>query len=94
MTTPPIFPRVLRGLSLIFLPMATMGASCGAQQSDLTRRASFDLNCPEAQLQTVDLGSGTQGVEGCGQKATYVEKCDGQPGHFGTTCGWVLNGKR
>jgi|SRR6478609_2042011 len=85
---------IVRLLALIVLPSITMGASCGAEQSDLTRRASFDLSCPEAQLRTIDLGGGTQGVQGCGKKATYVEKCDGQPGYIGTSCGWVLNGAR
>ena len=68
-------------------------ASFAADQSDLTRRAAFDLSCPEGQLRTVDLGGGTQGVMGCGMKATYVEKCNGQRGHMGTTCGWELNSK-
>ena len=69
-------------------------ASFGANQADLGRRASFDLNCPEGQIRTVDLGGGSQGVEGCGKRATYVEKCDGQPGYMGTTCGWVLNNQQ
>jgi hypothetical protein len=33
----------------------------------------------------------TYGVEGCGQRATYVESC--QPRSWGLDCTWVLNGE-
>ena len=44
--------------------------------------------------------SGTRGVSGCGQKATYIESCDTtqQRGLIGSAvapkapCTWVLNG--
>jgi hypothetical protein len=68
-----------------------MGAMCAAQESDLLKRASFDLSCPESSIQTVDLGTDTKGVQGCGKKATYVERCNGQRGNMLTTCSWVLN---
>jgi hypothetical protein len=63
----------------------------GAPTEHLTQRASFDLNCPESQINVVDLGGKTKGVTGCGKKATYVETCTGQKGEFATTCSWVLN---
>lgn len=36
------------------------------------RRASFDLQCEESQLQWRYLGSETVGYEGCGRTITYV----------------------
>ena len=42
----------------------------------LRQRAAFDLGCPEAELTLVPLADGdlpaSQGVTGCGKKATYV----------------------
>ncbi len=35
------------------------------------KRASFEMQCPESELQVVDLGSWTVGVTGCGKKAVY-----------------------
>jgi hypothetical protein len=49
----------------------------------LKERAAFDLNCPKDQLQTTELGSmATQGVSGCGRRATYVQAATGQ---------WIMN---
>lgn len=62
-----------------------------ADQSTLPDRAAFDMQCPKQQLNVVELDEGTFGVTGCDKRATYVSACDGQPGHFGTTCKWVQN---
>ncbi len=35
------------------------------------KRAAFELQCPEEQLQLVELGDGTVGVTGCGRRAVY-----------------------
>lgn len=51
-------------------------------QSGGTKRASFDLQCPEGQLQSVDLGGGTIGVTGCGKRAVYK---------WVSRVGWVNN---
>ena len=60
--------------------------ACGASSADKLRdRASFDLDCPKSKLQLKKLDSRTAGVRGCGQRATYVEVCDG------ASCTWVLN---
>lgn len=42
------------------------------QIRNLRTRAAHDLNCGEAKLQIRELGRGTQGVSGCGQRATYL----------------------
>jgi hypothetical protein len=36
-----------------------------------TKRAAFELDCPQAQLRVVDLGADVVGVEGCGKRAVY-----------------------
>lgn len=42
-------------------------------QDRLIPMAVFQLNCPERDLTVVDLGRGEKaGVEGCGQRATYL----------------------
>ena len=48
------------------------------------KRASFELECPESQLQVIDLGSDSAsiGVTGCGKKAVYK---------FAGNRGWVNN---
>jgi len=35
-------------------------------------RASFDLSCPVEQLDMVDLGDNSIGVQGCGKRVTYA----------------------
>jgi hypothetical protein len=69
-------------------------AGCYAQaaRGDLVNRAAFDLGCESSKLRYTPINSHTQGVVGCGKRATYVESCDGQRTHLGTTCTWVLNG--
>ncbi len=38
----------------------------------LLSRASFDLDCPAADLVVVELSWQTRGVRGCGRQASYV----------------------
>jgi hypothetical protein len=38
----------------------------------LRSRASYELQCPENQLQITDLGDQTAGVDGCGRRGVYV----------------------
>ncbi len=70
--------------------------SCGgASNGQLKSRASFDLNCPNAQLQIVEIDDKTRGVTGCGGRNTYVEDCE-REGAFGwrSGCTWVMNATR
>lgn len=62
-----------------------------AGKASLSKRASFDMSCPAADLQYVDVGTGpswttvgysTVGVSGCEKKATYI---------FVNNSKWVLN---
>ncbi len=66
---------------------------CAASESALVRRAAFDLDCPEADLHVVDLDGDVRGVKGCGRQATYVSRCNGQPGYIGTTCSWMMDNR-
>jgi hypothetical protein len=38
----------------------------------LKKQASFDMNCPEDQLQVAETGTYKYGVKGCGKRATYA----------------------
>ena len=49
----------------------------------LRSRASFDLRCPAPQLRVTELDNRTAGVEGCGQRATYIYNSPANT--------WVLN---
>jgi hypothetical protein len=77
----------MRG-SLVLAAVLLAGlAACPAVQrheDTLRTRAAFDLQCPAAQLKLKQLDSEVAGVEGCGQRATYLY--NGQAG------GWILNG--
>ena len=58
----------------------------------LTKRASFDLQCPEETLETVDLGAGrTYGVRGCSKQATYVAGPGCRFGNPASACQWIMN---
>lgn len=43
-----------------------------ASASSLTKRASFELDCPAEKLTVAELDYNTQGISGCGRKAVYV----------------------
>ncbi|HEX3763787.1 MAG TPA: hypothetical protein VHW23_34060 [Kofleriaceae bacterium] len=74
----------MRALSALFVAVATLGTGCAAAQlhrDTLDSRASFDFRCPPEQLKITEIDLHTAGVEGCGQRATYI--------HNGDT--WVMN---
>ncbi|MCC7381175.1 MAG: hypothetical protein IT384_05060 [Deltaproteobacteria bacterium] len=89
--------------ALILFVFAVLGVSCAhATREQLARRASFDLDCAESQLEMVEIDSRTMGVRGCGKKAVYVEDCrqgamaQGTAGQMQAStyekdCTWVLN---
>jgi len=78
-----LFARVV---SILAVP-SLFFACGGATVEQLGPRASFDLNCPPNQLSIVKLDNRTIGVQGCGQRATYIENCSMIDGY----CTWVLN---
>ncbi len=72
---------------------STLGVGC-VTRSDLIRRASFDLNCPEERIATTDLGNDTIGVDACGQQVTYVLACEQREWGQCRTGRWVMNNAR
>lgn len=82
---------------------AVLGVGCAhATREQLARRASFDLDCAEGQLEMVEIDSRTVGVRGCGRKAVYIEDCrqgamaqgtaqQMQASTYEKDCTWVLN---
>ena len=58
-----------------------MGLSCASDS--LRAKAASDLHCEEDQLQVSKRTELAQDVNGCGQQATYVRKCDG--------CEWAMS---
>ena len=80
----------LVGLSMVVL--GACAASTNATRDQLSKRASFDLDCPGESLEFVEIDARTTGVRGCDQRATYVESC--KPcanGYVGCECSWILN---
>ena len=69
---PSLIGGVLLGVSLSACVLATSKESFVKTQ---LKRAAFDLNCKEDQVEVTELQSGTyssvMGASGCGQKATY-----------------------
>jgi len=53
--------------------------SCATFEERVTavkKRASFDLDCPEQQLEFSQLSPHVVGVKGCGKRKSYTVKCD------------------
>ena len=70
--------------------LVAVSVGCGATRDQLVRRASYDMSCPETQIQVYEIDNRTRGVQGCGQRATYIESCT-DPARASNTCTWVLN---
>ena len=71
----------LAGLLAAASGCATAGPATETSMQNLRNKASFDMNCPAAELSIVHLSGqcGTtsynmcmQGVTGCGQRASYL----------------------
>lgn len=65
----------MRVFSALFVVTVALGAGCAASRAHrntLDSRASFDLRCPAEQLKVTEIDLQTAGVEGCGQRATYI----------------------
>ena len=71
----------IRWFSLVVVSLALSLGGCAtpawtvegfkAPDSGGIKRAAYELECPEPQLQLSDLGDSTVGVTGCGKKAIY-----------------------
>jgi len=81
---------------MLLLIVAGCGGSLGgwshATGEQLTRRASFDLDCASSNLRYNRIDAQTQGVVGCGKHATYLESCTKTAASVDPECTWVLNG--
>jgi hypothetical protein len=88
--------------SFILALLLFQSACAAATLEQLRRRASFDLDCPEGELEVVELDERTKGVRGCGRRATYIEHCDrvyteqtigaqSSGSTAKTDCTWVMN---
>ncbi len=56
---------------LVVAPLVLLG--CGIAASKVGARATFDLQCPEAQLELTEIKSEEMyGARGCGRQGTYV----------------------
>ena len=73
------------------LVLVGCGATTGATDGQLVRRAAFDLNCSAREITLVTIDEQTEGVTGCGQRATYVQRCSHDAYGGDQECTWVLN---
>jgi hypothetical protein len=84
----------MRKALLTAAALAGLLSACddAATLEQLRARAAYDLDWPRTNITTVTIDDRTQGVSGCGQRATYVETCD-RIGQYGVKddCTWVLN---
>jgi hypothetical protein len=80
-------------MKAVVAALLTFGAGLGCATTSvhpLTRRASFDFQCPQDQLRYMEIDRRSVGVAGCSKRATYIEACQGQG--WNEECTWVLNG--
>jgi len=76
---------------MILIAISLLAPACftaGTKAGPVTGRASYDMQCPEKDLQVSDLGGKTFGVRGCGKQETYTEVCMPKPGSFTGDCSW------
>ena len=88
----------MRAISLVVLvALAGSGGGCvvRAPVDTLQRRAAFEFDCPPEKIQMARIDDRTVLVQGCDQRATYVETCEryGKNNESGE-CHWVLDHKR
>jgi len=72
-----------RSVVLAALLVAGCVMPLAMHEDSLRARASFDMRCPAAELRVTEIDPSTAGVDGCGQRGTYIFS-----GAAGT---WVLN---
>jgi len=63
----------MTAIAMVYLSLL----GCASTMKAVTlKRATFDLDCPEDQLQIQELTTDTWGVKGCGRRATYIIEGD------------------
>jgi hypothetical protein len=89
----------------LFLLLLLAGAACATTperkkaSSGLSKRASFDLDCPIRELKPVDIDERTLGVRGCGRRAVYIYVCGntrppgGRLSQEERECQWLRQGE-
>src|SRR5262245_14233538 len=81
------------GVVGLWVPVAGCSFTLSERMDVVRNRATFDLECPAAQVQVVQISSDERsfGASGCGKRAAYV--LDGPCHHMsgGETCTPVLN---
>jgi hypothetical protein len=82
----------------IFITVIPALLGCGATVSDSVRqgrvvdRATFDLDCPKANIEATAINDTTWGARGCGRKALYVlDQCNSM--NWASVCKALLDGE-
>jgi hypothetical protein len=76
----------MRHLWIVAAVLASGCFNAVEERGDTLRaRASFDLRCPQEELKVTPLEQRAAGVDGCGQRATYIFQGNKLSGT------WVLN---
>ncbi len=73
------FTRRALGVIVVTLCFTGCGASLAKQKDLVARRAAFDLDCPQEQVEVIviDEESHAFGVKACGHKRSYDLRCIG-----------------
>jgi hypothetical protein len=70
-----------------FLALSLVACACGPTVQSVAPQAAFDLDCPAENLELVEVQVGVVGVNGCGQRATYVRTGNGPAAN------WILSAR-
>ena len=58
--------------ALLAGPLA-LGCASVAPETEVRKRAAFDLNCPAAEIALTAIDYDTYGAQGCGHRARYTK---------------------
>jgi len=88
--------RSHHGLAAILAAAVLSSAACAtatypSPRERLLTRAEYDLQCPKEALSVINIDQETRGIQGCGQKATYVMVCDAAVDNVMRRCTWLAN---
>lgn len=84
------FAQLMSKLPFLLCALVLQGACATPQQEHpIVGMAAFDFNCPKEQLRYTQISRESWGVSGCGQRARYVQICEGRG--FARRCQWVAN---